>query len=43
MKYFGDNENIIIRNYYFNDYESKKEVVNIIASFYIKNYKKVHK
>lgn len=39
IKYFGNNENLIIKDYLFKDFESKKAFADIMAGFYINKYK----
>ena len=38
-KYFGTSENVIIKDYLFNDFESQKEFADIMVGFYINKYK----
>jgi len=39
IKYFGNNENLIIKDYLFKDFESEKAFADIMAGFYINKYK----
>lgn len=38
-KYFGNSENVIIKDYIYKDFDSQKEFANIMAGFYINRYK----